>query len=156
VNKETLKAILFVKGLRPAGLAKLCGLPRQTVHRWLNAQGESINLESKNLQSVANALGLEADDLLTPIADLKLQQSQHALFLWDRLFPNFLSFAVALAKWHLPAVGRLVQTLGLFQSEKILGKRIWRDFDKYKHFLHPAVRKNWEAVWLTQKSLNLI
>jgi len=153
--KENLKTILMVRNLRPAELARRSGLPRQTINRWLHAEDNWVNVESRCLMAVAKALDVPANDLLTPLPDLTKHYSP-TLFFWDRLYPDFISFAVALGRFSYPAVGRLVQTLGLFKSEKILGIRVWKDFSKYKKFIHPVVRKNWEAVWITQKNLNLI
>jgi hypothetical protein len=54
------------------------------------------------------------------------------------------------------AIARLVQVYGLFRSEKIIGRAVWRRFPEYRRFLHPARQEELGKLCGELTSLKLI
>jgi transcriptional regulator with XRE-family HTH domain len=144
MNRDTLKTILRAKGLTPSQVAARANLSRQLLSHWLSPNAPAkLNVSTDKLEQLATALDVSPDDLLKSLPDLTELNSQKTLYFWDRLFSDFTSFAIALARFYPPAVGRLVQTVGIFQSEKILGKRIWRIFTTINDSFTQLSVKTW-------------
>lgn len=132
-------------------LAREAQVSRQAVSNWLRTPAErEINLQSKHLQALAKALDVSINKLLDPPAFLSNSKSMEAtntLLNWDRLYPDLISFFIALSKNESVAVARFVQIYGLYESWKILGNIVWDEFLNYKRHIHPAIRKGLEAIW---------
>ena len=67
-------------------------------------------------------------------------------YLWDRLYPDINDFAIALNRNEPKAVARLVEVEGLYRAEKVLGPRVWSQFQDYKRLVHPARRPQLELL----------
>ncbi len=151
MNVETLKTIARARGLKQSDVARLAGVSRQAVCLWWCQAGE-VNVQFKHLRRLATALGVSLDDLAKP---LPLLDDEHAraeaetALLWDRIYPDLPTFAAALLEGEAPALARLVQAYGLFGAERILGKRVWRDFQHYRRLIPPTLRTKYDTVWKT-------
>lgn len=162
MNIITLKIILKTRGICQSDLAKMAGISRQAVSLWFKSKDDrdhtEINVHSKHLQRLSHALHINVDDLLQPLpclSDTQSMESFRTSLLWDYLYPSVEDFVIALVHRQPRAVGRLVQVCGFFQAEKLMGHTVWKDFPKYKKFIHPVRRKECEQLWHLQKSLNL-
>ncbi|OFZ78673.1 MAG: hypothetical protein A2583_07155 [Bdellovibrionales bacterium RIFOXYD1_FULL_53_11] len=154
-----LQLIARLSGLSMSDVAKKAGISRQAVSLWGKHKAPSIR--SRNLIMLCKNLGVGPDDLLAPLPllgeDQKLQKRDlEAMLLWDLLYKNLEDFVVALVKGNHSAIARLVQTQGLFKSASMLGRGVWKKFEKYKKYIHPVRRKELEILWQTQKNLGLI
>ncbi len=151
MNVETLKAIARARRLNQSDVARLAGVSRQAACLWWHQTGEA-NVQFKHLRRLATALGVSLDDLAGPLPLLDDEQARaeaETELLWDRIYPDLTSFAGALLAGEPPALARLVQAYGLFGAEKIIGKRVWRDFPGYRNGIPPALRAKYEVVWKT-------
>ena len=158
MNPRTLRALLKIKGLTPAALAKGIGVSRQAISQWLK-QTNQIGLNSKSLAAIAQKFGLTLDEIYKPlpiVSDPREKKLYETELLWDFLYPDLESFVSALVRGQSEALARLVQVYGLFKAEKIAGRQIWNKFQKYKIKIAPAWRRQAEVIWNTQKSLGLI
>lgn len=143
---QNLKYISSLKGLKPADLARKAGVSRAAVSRWFR-EGEKtgfVNAETKTLCYLSQNINVPPQFFFEDMPDLKPEST---LFLWDHLYPDMTAFVCALIKGDREAVARLVQVLGLYESEMILGKKIILDFQAYRKYLHPARVRQLEAVW---------
>jgi len=158
VNAQTLKVLCQYSGLSQAELARRTKISRQAVSLWFKKEND-INIQSKNQEALAHALGISQDKLSMPLPILDDPLKTNALeteLLWDYLYPDLISYLKALLNGHSQAMARLVQVYGFFAAEKIIGKAVWSKFAKYKKYIHPAYRKKLEIIWKTQKDLALI
>lgn len=156
MNIQTLKSLARVRGLSQSDLARAAGVSRQTVSFWFSQTGD-VNLFAKNLERLAEFLGVAVEDLSRPLPILGNAEERNRWatdLLWDRLYPDLEKFVDGLIRGQPEALARLVQVCGLYQSEKIAGKQIWRKFPVYRRHIHPAYRRQAEVVWKTAKSLN--
>ncbi|MBI2067560.1 MAG: helix-turn-helix transcriptional regulator [Deltaproteobacteria bacterium] len=134
------------KNLSRADVARLAGLSPAAVTKWfreVNPEGR-VNVESRTLFRLASSLGIPAENLLKPTANLAPYQTE---FLWDRLYPSMEDFIFALIQDRPSAIARLVQQVGFYEASKIIGKKAISLFDRYRRFIHPVRRKQLEVLW---------
>ncbi|MBI2083419.1 MAG: hypothetical protein HYT76_07590 [Deltaproteobacteria bacterium] len=129
-----------------ADVARLAGVSRAAVTKWfreVNREGW-VNVESRTLFQLASGLGVPVESLVKPVADLAPYQTE---FLWDRLYPSMEGFVQALVQKRPPALARLVQQIGFYESSRVVGKKVIALFDRYKKFIQPIRRKQLEVLW---------
>jgi hypothetical protein len=110
----------------------------------------NIGISAQHLKSLARTFGVTADTMLHPLPVLdnnKTAAVETAKLLWDRLYPDLESFAVAVLTGSLPAIARLVQIYGLYASAKMAGDIVWGSFPDYKKLIHPGRRGDLERIW---------
>ena len=95
------------------------------------------------------------EDLMTSLPISAVGPLQVSL-LWDRLYPSTEDFIIALVKGEYRAVARLVQVYGLYRGDKILGKSVWKKFEKYKQLIQPVRRRQCEKIWQHYQNPELI
>ncbi len=154
LNLQTLKTLMGFKGLSQSDLARKIGVSRQTISSWL-VQEKRTKISANDTFKMANALGVKLEDLFHPLPlfeDPKALKKVESELLWDRLYPDLTQFLRAVIRGELPALARLVQLYGLFQSEKIAGAQVWEKYPRYKNQLVPVVQKKMEILWNLKKS----
>lgn len=148
---QVLKFYMKMFNISPAQLARDARVSRQAVSTWLNASPEKeINLQSKHLKGLAKVFNISVDKLLEPpllLSNKSTMDATNALLNWDRLYPDLISFFVALSRNEVAAMARFVQVYGMFETSKMLGNIVWDEFPNYKKNIHPAVRKGLEGIW---------
>lgn len=95
------------------------------------------------------------DILLRPLpllGDEPSLERETTRLLWDKLYPDVTSLLVAALEKNHTALARIVQIYGLYATAKLFGACIWRDFPKYKQFIHPVRRAELEYLWLYRQS----
>ena len=151
MNIRTLKALTAFKHLNQSDVARAAGVSRQRASQWFNdASSGFVNIQTKHLLAIADALGVSADDLLRPLPlldDEPMLHQESTKLLWDRLYPDLVGFLTAVLEGRRDAVARLVQVYGLHTSAKLIGHRVWIDFPKYKNFIKPVRRAELERLW---------
>ncbi len=150
INIKTLKIAAAAQGLNQSDLARLAGTSRQAVSLWFkSARNGFADVQSSRLMNLCKALKVTAEDLTQPLPDMGEQRrlTQTAL-LWDRLYPDLESFAVAACRRELQALARLVEVYGLYAAAKAAGRSVWSLFPDYQRFLPPGRRQNLERLWL--------
>ena len=154
MDPRTLRVLLKARGMTQSELARRVGVSRQAVSLWLRASGR-VSLKGQHLVRVSEALGIAVEKLVRPLPcfEPELHGRLLARYLWDRLFPDLDDFAVALIRKHPKALARLVEVLGLYGAEKVIGGSIWRDFPNYERFIHPVRRKQLASVQRWHESL---
>ncbi len=143
---QVVKNLMISKKLKKAELARLAEVSRAAVTKWfrgVNREGW-VNVESRTLFQLASGLGVSAESLIKPAANLAPYQTE---FLWDRLYPSMESFVQALIQNRPPALARLVQQIGFQDASRVVGKKVIPIFDRYKKFIHPLRRKQLEVLW---------
>ncbi len=75
---------------------------------------------------------------------------------WDLSYESVEAFLTKLHCGDLRALGRFVQVEGMMTSSKILGERVFNEFEAYKKFILPVKRKRMEVLWKNLKNLGLI
>lgn len=152
LDTRTLEALLKVRGLTYAELARRLGVSRQAVSLWFKR--ERAELKSRHLVGLSEVLGVPVEDLVRPLPcfDAETHAELRATLLWDRLYPDLDDFAIALIGSERRAVARLVEVYGLFASEKLLGASVWEDFPNYKRYIHPVRRRELETLWTWHES----
>src|SRR4051812_3877247 len=98
MQQTTLSALARARGLSQSDLARAAGVTRQRVSQWFRDEPEDgvISLHSKHLQNLAAALGVSVDELLHPLpllGEAAAAREESAKLLWDRLYPDLVSFA---------------------------------------------------------------
>lgn len=151
MHLQTLKAIATIRHLNQSDLARAAGVSRQRISQWMQQSSSDgfVNVQTKHLMSIAKALDISPDSLLRPLpllCDEQSLQRETARLLWDKLYPDLMSLLVAVLERQPQALARVVQIYGLYSSAKLFGERVWRDFSKYKQFIHPVRRKELESV----------
>ena len=141
---QALKSFMSVNNLRAADIAKLAKISRAAVSKWFHQPSDWVNVESSTLMRLALSLNITPDLFLKKTPDLSPWQTR---FLWDRLYTSMEKFVRALRGGEPPALARLVQVTGFFCARHILGKKIVRDFPKYKQFIKPIRRRHLEILW---------
>lgn len=156
---ETLRILMSARRLSQSELARLASVTRQTVSRWFavgkHTGQDEVNIETKTLRRISDALGIGADDLMSS-AEIHEKSKFETALLWDRAYGSLEEFAVALARRELRAVARLVQVYGMYASEKIVGQTVWRDFERYAKYMHPARRGECGKLCRLHQNLALI
>lgn len=143
---QELKNFIFYKRLRKSDVARLAGVSRAAVTKWFREvrPDGTVNVESQTLFHLATGLGIPVERLVKPTPDLAPFQPQ---FLWDSLYPSMEHFIQALIQGRLPAIGRLVQEVGIGNARRIIGGKAISLFPQYKKFIKPIRRKQLETLW---------
>lgn len=151
MNIQTLRALAKVRDKRASDIARMAGVSRQAVSKWMKAGAHAaISVRSQNLQHLADGLGIRADELLRSLPvldDHALRSAYETIFLWDRLYPGLEDFAIALVRGNEAALARLVQVFGLYKSANVAGPQVWRRFPFYKKHIRPIRREQLERLW---------
>ena len=128
-------------------LALQVGVSRQAVSLWLRQTGQ-VSMRAQHLLRVSSALGVSAEKLVEtlPFCEPDRRDGLRTRYLWDRLYPDIDDFAIALNRNEPKAVARLVEIEGLYRAEKVLGARVWKQFEDYKRHIHPARRLQLEVL----------
>lgn len=159
VNVHTLKSFALARQLNQSDFARAAGVTRQTVSHWFKQKGDGrINLYAKHLEKLVSYLDVSIEQLSQPLPILGNQNDRRkweTKLLWDRLFPNLETFIAGVIRGKREALARLVQVCGLYQSEKVAGRQVWRKFSSYKKLIHPAYRRQAEILWKTEQNLKL-
>lgn len=146
MNVETLTALLKARGWTQAELARRVGVSRQAVSLWLRGAG-TVRVRGEHLILVSRALSVPVEVLVHPLPGLGEEaEAERVALLWDRLYPDLVDFAIAAGRFEPKAVGRLVEVFGLYAAERILGASVWKKFDDFKRFIHPARRRQLETL----------
>lgn len=145
MNTRILRAHLKARGWSQNELAHRVGVSRQAVSLWLKKDEASVR--SAHLMSVAAAFGVAVETLMEPVPAFRQAHDElRSRYLWDRLYPDLDDFAIAVNRFEPQAVARLVQIDGLYVAEKLLGRKVWKRFDRFKHLIHPARRRQLESL----------
>jgi len=150
--RRNLQLLCKKRGLSQSDLARLAGVSRQAVSLWFKSGEEFINTRSLNLSRLCGGLGISSEALMREIPRLEPDLECQANFLWDKLYPDLDSFAIALSTGDLRAIGRLVQVWGLYRSAKVMGSVVWRKFESYAKFIAPPQRKKCAYLWALHKN----
>lgn len=150
MNIRTLQLISRTRGLSQSDLARMSGVSRQAVSLWFKHPDRSgANLRSGTFWNLCRGLHVRMEELMEPLpcTEPATRETLSASLLWDRLYPDLEDFAIALARLEGKALARLVQTYGLFASEKIAGPAVWDRFPEYRSLILPVRRDELERVW---------
>lgn len=150
---EAILSCILSTGLSQSDLARLAGVSRQAVSKWLKPGNKGLRLST--LQNLSLRLGMSVDLLIRPIEyDLKrgssfseAVQSLESQFLWDRLYPSLEAFVGAIACSQKRAIARLVEEVGLLAAKKIAGKQVIERFLQYQKYIKPERRKEIFFIW---------
>ena len=131
---QILKNLMNLKRFKKADVARAADVSPAAVTKWFKGVNKEgwVNVESRTLFRLAAGLGVPAENLVKPAADLAPYQAE---FLWDRLYPSMESFVQALTQDRLPALARLVQQTGFEESSRVVGKKAGSLFDRYRKFI---------------------
>lgn len=158
MNVSTLSTLMKARGLSQSDLARRAGVTRQAASLWFrSADPRQVNVQSRHLEKLSQVLAVSMDDLARPLpalADESTKSSLETALLWDRLFPSLDDFAIAVARGEERALARLVQVYGLYAAERMAGRRVWKDFPRYKRHIHPVRRRELERLWDHESSLD--
>ena len=66
--------------------------------------------------------------------------------LWDRAYPDLDTFLSALLDEQPRALGRLVESYGLFKAAQLVGQSVWSRYPEYRRYVHPARRRGLENL----------
>ena len=159
MNVDTLFTLMKIRSMKAAELARQAGVSRQALSAWRRRASEqgkpNIDVLSTTQDRIAEVLGVRSEELSRSIGVLATTKQRKIIetnLLWDKMFPNVEVFAVAVVKGELNALGRLVQTYGLYDAAKMAGRQIWQKFPLYKSRLHPGYRKQAEVVWTLEQN----
>lgn len=150
-----LRILMKIRGLNQSDVARIAGISRQSVSLWFKSGTDFQNIQISPLMKLSDSLNISIDELVRPMPLLNDPDTCKALFTefcWDRLYPDIESFFTSLTEKRLPAMARLVQCRGLFESACILGESVWQLYDKYRSYLHPAKRKECDYICELHKS----
>ncbi len=146
MNVQTLTAILRAKGWSQTELARRIGVSRQAVSLWLRSD-ETARVRGEHLLAVSRVLEVPVEELVRPLPALGDEgEAVRVALLWDALYPDLIGFAIAVGRFEPKAVGRLVEVFGMYAAARILGASVWKRFDDFKRFLHPARRRQLETL----------
>ena len=151
---ESLRILLYSKRLSQSSLATAAKVSRQAVSRWFSINNN--NVESRVLTELSKQLKVSIDFLMhtTSVTENAAARKKYeTTLLWDHAYENLEAFCVALARQELKAVARLVQVYGLYSSASIVGRIVWKEFDKYEKYIHPIRRMECEKIWKIHQSL---
>ncbi len=158
-----LELFMKVKNYSQSDIARMAGVSKQAVSKWFASKKFNAQPRLNFLLKICEQTGLSLNELITPIPELSEKNGRkrlEALLLWDKLFESLEDFFIALCRHNPQALARLVQTMGMFNSVKILGRHgrrvIFLEFEKYKKYLHPRRRQECELLCDLQKNLGLI
>ena len=77
MHLQTLKAVATIRNMNQSDLARAAGVSRQRISQWLHdapADG-FVNIQTKHLMSIANALGISPGILLAEISRADISSS---------------------------------------------------------------------------------
>lgn len=143
---KVLKNLMADRHLIRSEIAAMGGISRAAVSRWFR-EGERkgwVNVETTTLRRLADSLKITPDVFLR---DRPLLAPLKTRFLWDSLYPNMESFVSALSRGTLPALARLVEILGFWNSQGVAGRRVWNRFPQFKNRIPPVRRQQLELLW---------
>lgn len=144
---RNLRVLCQLRGLKQSDLARMAGVSRQAVSLWFRKGHEGgVPVRSEHLVRLCLALDMGIDDLMTPLPDTG---DLEASLLWDRLYPNAFALVAAASDGEPRALARLVQVHGLLVSARLFGRKVTKDFHRYKRYIHPTRRGECEQVWKT-------
>ena len=144
---NNLRVLCQLRGLRQSDLARMAGISRQAVSLWFQKGREgSVPVRAEHLVRLCRALGLSVDDLMVPLPETG---DLEASLLWDRLYPNVFALIAAAADGEGRALARVVQVHGMLVAARLFGRKVTRDFQRYKRYIHPTRRGECEQVWKT-------
>lgn len=155
MTAQGIVALQKLRSLNQSRLARLAGVSRQAVSLWFKeADSGRVKMSADHLLSLCRGLGVTAEDLAAefPIFDPDQRAGLEAALLWDRLYPSLEDLAVAACLGESKALGRLVETYGLYSSAGMLGPMVWERFAAYRGHIHPARRAGLERVWRLKTS----
>lgn len=147
---STLNMIMKIRGLNQSAISKMSDLSRQAVSFWFSSETDFQNIQILHLIELSKSLNIRIDDLTKPMPVINDQNKQEALyaeFCWDYLYPDIESFFFALTESKHPAIARLVECRGLYESAYILGNIVWKKYHLYCRYIHPARRRECTHIW---------
>lgn len=150
VTAQGLVALQKMRSLNQSGLARLAGVSRQAVSLWFKgADSGQVKMSADHLLSLCRGLGVTAEDLADefPILDPDRRARLEAALIWDRLYPSLEELAIAACAGEPAALGRMVETYGLYASAAMLGPMVWERFAVYRRHIHFARRTGLERIW---------
>ncbi len=150
VIAQGLLSLQTLRSLNQSDLARLAGVSRQAVSLWFKDAGAGrIKMSADHLLSLCRGLGISAEDLAAdfPALDPGQRTRLEATLLWDRLYPTLEDLGIAACAGEPQALGRLVETYGLYASAGMLGPAVWERFTDYRGYIHPARRPGLERIW---------
>ena len=153
---STLRIIMKVRGLNQSAVSRISGVSRQAVSLWFVSKSDFQNIQILPLIKLARSLNISIDDLTQSVpllCERSIRTALFAEFCWDYLYPDIEAFFTALARHKYPAVGRLIECRGMFESAYILGRRVWTNYSKYRQYIHPARRKECDHIWNLRPNL---
>lgn len=157
MNVHTLSTLMKARGLSQSDLARRAGVTRQAASLWFKSDDpRQVNVQSRHLEKLSRALSVSMDELARPLpvlGDESAQGSLETALLWDRLFPSLDDFAIAVARGEERSLARLAQVYGLYAAGRMAGRRVWKDFPRYKCHIHPVRRRELERLWDHESSL---
>ncbi len=136
----------------------MAGVSRQAVSLWFKeADSGQVKMSADHLLSLCRGLGVSAEDLAAefPIFDPDQRAGLEAALIWDRLYPTLEELAIAACAGEAAALGRLVETYGLYASAAMLGPMVWERFAAYRVYIHFARRPGLERIWRLKTSPDL-
>ena len=163
MDQMALRALMSVRNLSQADLARAAGVSRQAVSSWLRPGSSSrcrtVQIRSETLLNLCEKLNAPYEFLVKsfPLSDNPaMRRSLTAEFLWDSLYPSLEDFAAGIIRGEFNALARLTQVLGLFESAALAGRSVWKKFPRFKRYIMPQRRTECEQIWNLQTSLGLI
>ena len=145
-----LKVLMLKRNFNSVQISKMADISKQAVSLWFKSGNFFIDLKISHLLRLCKALNVTLQYMVSPLPLIENKNSEQrsmTLFCWERLYPSFLEFIIAVIKKEHKAIARLVQIYGLYKASKICGSVIWKDFKEYKKYIHPIKRKECEFIW---------
>jgi transcriptional regulator with XRE-family HTH domain len=154
VNLATLKTLARVQQLSQSDIARRAGVSRQAVSAWFQSDATEVGVRSHHLKNLAEGLGVPAETLLSDLPGLTRSERDDlpAQLNWDHLYPDLDAYVASVIAGDARALGRLVETFGLYRSAKLAGNGVWTRFPEYLRFIHPARRPGLEQLWRWKKN----
>jgi transcriptional regulator with XRE-family HTH domain len=138
------------RGLNQSDISRIAGVSRQAVSLWFSSKSDFQNIPVLHLIKLCGSLNISIDNLVKPVpllSDPEARKRLFAEFCWDRAYPDIDAFFIALSKHQLPALARLAECRGMYESAHIVGNAAWRDYPKYSRYIHPVKRKECDHLW---------
>lgn len=116
-------------------------MSRQAVSLWCQSDG-TARVRGEHLLAVSRALGVPVEQLVEPLPTLNGEgDAARAALLWDGLYSDLVDFAIAAGRFEPRALGRFAEVYGMYAAGAVLGPSVWKRFDDFKRFIHPARRR---------------
>ncbi len=145
ISVDALSIITKSRNLNHSDLARMAGVSRQAVSLWFKSGTGRVDLRASHLLTLCEKLNIAPKDLSTPLPESS--KETEAELLWDRLYPDLESFAVAVVQEEPRALARLAEAYGLYGAEKAAGKCAIKKFKEYERYLPPGRREALRTVW---------